>query len=419
VTLFKLQPLLLIVFFISLVISVSSVEAQEIDNVDSAFQEARALAFDGNRSEARSLAYAILEISPDYHDVRILIARTYSWDGKYMDARRELDYVLKKQPNHRDALSAAIDNEIWSENPDRAVEIAKNATRFYPTDEPLNLKRAEAHIANNEEREANRILNLIADINPSSSEAQTLRKSLLTSGQKYTLTLSYTGDRFSEIFDPQHKSYVQLSRRTPYGSIIGRVNYSHRFETNGIQPEIDFYPSLIDGWYGYLNFGYTTSSIYPQYRAGAELYKNFPKGFEASAGFRYLNFERGSVTIYTGSLSKYWRSWFFTLRPYFTPNDAGTSRSINASARYYFDGAENYVTLRGGLGFSPEERRFQDVDGDVFIVRSDFVGIDFLKTLRYNLGVFGSFDLANQEFTFDPGNFNRIYTMNAGVQFKF
>ena len=413
-----IRTALISVFIIS-ALGVSTAYSQDITDVDAAFQEARELAFDGKRSEARELAYSILELSPDYHGVRILIARTYSWDGKYDEARKELEYVLENQPNHKDALSASIDNEIWAENPEIAVEIAIRATRFYPSDEDINLKRAEAHIANEQESEAIRVLNHIEDINPSSSQAQSLRQSIAISGQKYTLTAAYTGDRFSEVFDMQHKSYVQLSRRTPIGSVIGRVNYSHRFETNGIQPEIDFYPSLIDGWYGYLNFGYTTSSIYPQYRVGAELYKNLPKGFEASLGFRHLQFSGGGVTIYTGSISKYWRSWFFTIRPYITPSDVDFSRSINASARYYFSGPENYVTLSAGFGFSPEERRFQDVSGDVFFVRSDYISLDLFKEIQYDLAFFGGLSLANQELTFDPGNFIQIYTFNVGIQYKF
>lgn len=71
--------------------NVATSQDSTITDVDGAFMQARQLAFDGEREEARELAYAILEVPPEYLDVRILVARTYSWDGRYEEARRELD----------------------------------------------------------------------------------------------------------------------------------------------------------------------------------------------------------------------------------------------------------------------------------------------------------------------------------------
>jgi YaiO family outer membrane protein len=393
--------------------------AQQVDNVDEAFREARTLAFDGNRDEARILAYAILEISPNYHDVRILIARTYSWDGSYNEAREELNYVLEQSPSHRDAHLAAIDNEVWSEEYQQAIFLARQASNFYPVDEQVLLKRAGAHYSAGEEREALRVLNQIEQINPSNGEAQELRRSIRTSLQNYILTASYTQDRFEEFFGTTQRSYLQLSRRTPYGSVIGRLNYQNRFSTDGLQAEIDFYPSIADGWYGYLNAGYSSSSIFPEFRGGAELHRRLPRSFEGSLGVRYLNFSGSQIFIYTGSLTKYYGNWLFAVRPFVTPSSVGFSRSFNFTIRRYYAGPENYATLRGGFGFSPEERRFQDVSGDIFLTQSQFIGIDGFKTVRYNLAVFASFDIARQELSFDPGEYIRILTFNGGIQIKF
>lgn len=393
--------------------------AQEVDNVDTAFEQARELAFEGEREEARKLARAILEISPGYQDVRILIARTYSWDGRYDDARQELKMVLDQDPDYKDALSASIDNELWSENPGRAVEIAEAATRFHPMDESLLLKSASAHNAAGEDRKALQVLDKIDQINPASEPADRLRRRIRMTGLNYTMTVSYTYDWFSEVFDPWKKSYIQLSRKTPIGSVIGRVNYADRFGSNGFQPEIDFYPSIANGLYGYLNAGYTGNSLYPGFRFGSELYKRLPGGFETSLGIRYLKFENSDVTIFTGALTKYIGNWYFSARPYVTPSSVGNSRSINLTVRRYLNGPENYITLRGGFGFSPEERRFQDVSGDVFLVHSQFIGIDLFKALHYSFALFGSADAARQELQFDPGRYIQVYTFNFGAQVKF
>lgn len=393
--------------------------AQEIQNVDEAFSEAQELAFAGEREEARTLGFAILEIAPTYHEVRLLIARTYSWDEQYDKSREQLEFVLERVPNHKEALIASIDNELWAEQYNSALEIAATVTRFYPSDQAMLLKSARAYHSAGKNEQALRIIDRIDQINPSNSETRQLRNSIAVSGQNYILTGSFTNDWFSDIFGQSRRSFGQLARRTNYGSIIGRVNYASRFDSHGFQPEIDFYPSIADGWYGYLNTGYTSSSLFPEWRLGAELFKSLPRSFEVSAGVRHLIFESGGVSIITGSLTKYYGNWMFTARPFFTPSDVGISRSINLLARRYFSGAGNYVTLRGGFGFSPEERRFQLVPDDVFQVGSQYLGIDGAKELRYDLSLFVSFDIARQELTFDPGNNIFIYTLNVGFAYKF
>lgn len=412
------QTIIRCVLLVSMVLTYNYSMAQTVDNVDEAFMEARQLAFDGQREEARELAYAILVRSPDYHDVRILIARTYAWDGNYGEARKKLNYVLEKRPEYKDALFAAIDNERWAGNEKAMLEFSKQAVRYHGVDADVLLKRAEALNTAGKSKEALQVLNQLEQIDKSNDEARQLREGIKESGQNYTLTTAYTYDIYEDVFDDIHKAYVQLSRRTDYGSVIGRLNYQRRFSTDGLQAELDFYPSIKEGWYGYLSAGYSNGSLFPEFRAGAELYKNLPAAFEVSAGFRYLSFS-SDVWIYTGTISKYLGNWLFTIRPYITPNSVGVSRSLSLLARKYLAGPENYVTFRSGFGFYPEERRFQDVSGNVFFTESQFIGIDGYKELRYNLSAFISLDLTRQELTFDPDNFIRVITLNGGVVYKF
>lgn len=414
--------ILLATFGLLLIQLNEKVYAQEVDNVDEAYLEAQELAFDGKRAEARELAYAILEISPEYHDVRILIARTYSWDERYMDARRELEIVLDHTPDYRDALMASMDNERWAENYNAAKEVADRSTRLYPIDVEILLKSANVYYNAGDERTTLRLLDRVDQLSPSNRESADLRKNITLTSQNYTLSGSYSYDWYSvsDAFDPSQISYLQLTRRSSIGTFMARLNYADRFNTTGLQPEIDFYPNIADGWYGYLNFGVADSFIFPRYRTGAELHKIMPKGFEVSAGFRFLKFQNADVIIYTGTLTKYQGSWLFTIRPYFTPSSGvGWSRSVNMRARKFLGGPDNYITFRGGFGFSPEERRLQDGSGNVLFVQSQFLGIELFKSLRNNLALFSDFDVTRQELSFSPGDFTRIYTLRGGIQVKF
>ena len=98
--------------------------AQETSDPDELFRQARELAFSRQREQGRALAYRILERSPGYHDVRIFIARTYSWDGEYDKARRELSQVLQASPDYTDARRAIVDVESWSGDYERALDEA-------------------------------------------------------------------------------------------------------------------------------------------------------------------------------------------------------------------------------------------------------------------------------------------------------
>lgn len=182
-----------------------------------------------------------------------------------------------------------------------------------------------------------------------------------TEALKYEAKISYRYDQFNDIFDPWNFIEFDLKRDTPVGSIIGRIRYANRFSRNGMQYEVDAYPTIAEGLYAYLNAGISNASIFPDYRLGFNLYKSLPKSFEADAGLRYLNFGDSDVTVYTGAISKYYGNYYFTARTYITPKNTGTSSSFSLQVRKYFRSAEHYVNVRAGYGSAQEELRFQEL----------------------------------------------------------
>ena len=78
------------------------------------YQEAKDLAYSGQREKAREVCRKIL--SKDFDsDVAVLMARTFAWDGKYDSARVVISSVLKRYPTHWDALDAISDVQYWDE----------------------------------------------------------------------------------------------------------------------------------------------------------------------------------------------------------------------------------------------------------------------------------------------------------------
>lgn len=414
------------IYYMLFMLAAFSSTAQEWKTlgVDELFEKARQTAFDGKREEARTMLITILERAPDYTDVRVFLARTYAWDEQRALARKELQTVLAKSPSHEDALNALTDVEMWDDDFAQALTVVNTGLSYYPNSEDLIYKKARILKSLDQPEEAQRVLNHLLSINPAHTKGLELSEDLRLARMKYTAGVSYDLDLFSRTYNPTHSLAAQLARANRWGSSIIRLNYAHRFSSNGIQPEIDLYPRIVQGVYAYLNYGYSDSDLFPQHRFGTEVFTKLPLSFEASAGLRHLYFGTNSkVTIYTGSIGWYYKSYWFSFRPYITPGEPGTSFSSTLTVRKYFKDADNYIGLTGGYGFSPDDRRIQSSTGlstdRIYILKSQRVGFAWQKTLKRNFILNISLGLSRQELSFDEGKYVWITNTVVGLRKRF
>ena len=346
-----------------LLVSSAAVFAQDMEDltVDQLYEKARTAAFDEENYEtARRYAYEALDRSPNYHGIRIFVARLYSWESNYEKAEEELDYVLDNDPQNRRALTALVDNQKWSGQMDAALEVTNRALQYYPGDIEFMLVKASVLYGMENYEEAEQTYKAILAEDSGNRKAREGLEDSQLQQMKYRAKISYRYDRFRTIFDPWHFTEFGLTRQTPIGSIIGRVEYAQRFGSDGVQFNVDAYPSIAPGLYAYVSAGYSQSPVHPDYRFGFSLYKSLPAAFELEAGIRYLDFGASQTDIYTLSLTKYRGSYLFTARTYLVPSSGGTSRSLNLVARRYFGTAETYISLNGGYGTAPTEIEFSD-----------------------------------------------------------
>lgn len=369
----KIVSLYLVLVLFGAISAMGQGQMQDL-SVDELYEQARTAAFDDDDYDlARKYAYEALDRSPDYHGIRIFVARLYSWEGRYIKAREELQYVLKKDAGNQQAWLALIDVEKWSGNESIAMQHVQEALGYHPDDIDLMLQKAAIfyNLGNYEESEST--YKTILSQSPSNFKARRGLEDAQLMQMKYRATVSYRYDRFRTIFDPWHFTEFGLTRQTPIGSVKGRIEYAQRFGSDGAQFNVDAYPSITEGLYAYVSGGYSQSSIYPDYRFGFSLYKSLPSAFEVEAGIRYLDFGISQTDIYTVSLTKYLGSYLFTARTYLVPSSSGTSKSINLVARRYFSTAEAYFSLNMGYGSAPTEIEFS---GDVAALDSWSLSID-------------------------------------------
>ena len=327
--------------------------AQERFDPDELFRKARDLGFAGQREESRSICHRILEQYPDYREVRVFLGRLHSWDGQYDEARRTLLDALSGSPEATDARTALVDVELWSGNPNPALEHSEAGLLTAPANEALLYRKAVALSRLSRNDEAGRTLEYLLARNPAHQEARSLREELGAGTEPYRFTADFAYEHLSLLSAWQEGS-VSLSRRTRRGSVAGRLNYARRFAATGHQYEMDLYPTVRQGLYAYLNFGYSVGSVFPRHRAGIELYANPGKGLEFSGGFRYLHFSR-DVWIYTGSAGKYFGNYFVNIRPYITPGTTGTTASATFMLRRYYSNSDSYIGFSAGAGSAPDD----------------------------------------------------------------
>ena len=110
-------------------------------STDDRFEQARKMAFSGNYPDARILLKYILNSSPNYSDVRILLGRSYMWGGQYEPARKELKEAIKRAPTYYDAYLAIIDCELYSQRPDSAKYWLRTGLKLADDIAPLKEKQ--------------------------------------------------------------------------------------------------------------------------------------------------------------------------------------------------------------------------------------------------------------------------------------
>ncbi|MCX2719585.1 YaiO family outer membrane beta-barrel protein [Lentiprolixibacter aurantiacus] len=375
---------------------------------DKSFSIAREMAFSGDHQGARDTLQSILKTYPEYTDVRSLLAKTYTWDGAYSEARAQFNRITSRERENREVWMAAVKNEIYAENEHIALGLVNKALVYLPDEATLiSLKSDIIHRMKRKQKAAS-----------IRSEAE---KETDVNIAKNSMEFGNAVDVFDAFYEPMVYASVAYTRQTKIGKLIPRINYSNRFNTNGLQYEIDVYPRLSKKLHGYINYGYSADVIYPTHRAGAELYLNLPSALELSAGMRYLGFTNSSTTILTGSVGLYRGDYYFSLRPYITPTNRQTGFSGNLLGRKYLRNKYHYLGVNLGIGYAPELRQLSAnnillaetlffIESQQLLLEYQFTSRDEAHRYRANLGI------TRQEYVPSPGNF--FWALSAGMTYQ-
>lgn len=330
----------------------------QIENVDSSFQVARTLAFSSKYDESILLCKRILEKSPQYQDVQVLLGRIYFWNNQTDSAILILSESIKLNP-YQDAYIALSDIQRWNSNLLDALKTSENGLKFFPSSEELFIRKIKVLVELEDYNEAYPIIDSLIDKNKKNSELRQLAESIKMKRSKNIFAITYDYDYFDKQFnDPWHNISMSYGRQTKYlGRVITRANFGNRFASNGAQIEMDAYPTLGKKMYAYINAGYSPSHIFPTYRSGISVYRNFPRAFEGELGLRVLYFSNTTI-LYVASIGKYTGNFWFSARQTLISFENANKifPSYSFITRYYGKTTYDFVTLTLGYGLTPDDR---------------------------------------------------------------
>ncbi|MCF6237731.1 MAG: YaiO family outer membrane beta-barrel protein [Candidatus Marinimicrobia bacterium] len=337
------------------------------NNSDSLYQYAREVAFvEKNNQLAIRICQRGLDLTTDHYETRIFLGRLYAWEGQYDSAAVQLHRVLDEQIYFEDARSALADVYIWSGNYVAALELLEQGLQLNPLNTEFIYKRGVCLLKLEQFKASQLAFQQVLKQDPGHAKATAILADLSRQGRARKVSIGYSYNRLAgtrtpwqvlvgrTTLEPWHQLRIELEQRLSFGPVIARFNFARRFGQSGMQFELESYPTIRKGTYAYLALGYSGTQLFPSYRTGAEVFQVLPQAFEVSAGYRSVHLEALDLNIFTGSASKYWRSYWFSIRSFLTPQEVSFSRAWNFQCRRYIRDAETYLELSFGQGESPD-----------------------------------------------------------------
>ena len=233
----------------------------------------------------------------------------------------------------------------------QALSILEQRLKAVPTDTDARTLYGTILSWNGEFDRARQQLEMVLQQQPNNVDAQQALANVVRWSRQTPRTTNEVSAG-GTIDDYQHSdSWREAEIDLKHREFVLRAAHGRRFGLNDDQVELEAYPRTGKRSYFYAGAGYSNhGNLYPRSRFGLEYFQGFGSGYEASLGFRRLNFS-GAVNLTTASLSKYAGDWLFTLRGY----HAEHANSAQLLLRRY--SGDTYVGLRIGKGSTRDEIR--------------------------------------------------------------
>lgn len=333
----------------------------EAMNPEEQFNLVQSLAYSGEYETARGYGKKVLDSIPNYHDVTLMVARTFMWEQLFDSARVYINKVVGYDPDNQEAKMALIDLAYFEKNMQQVEQLAPELIKNDPDNIVLREKYAVALMANEQEALAGSQADSILMQDSINVIALDIKNQLTPKNKPIEITVGYSFDHFSKPYTRWWHLYTGGARKEmKWGSLEGRINVGHLSAIDSIeaatewQLEAESYINLTKSAYAMVLYGYSPYDHFPTHKTSLEVWHLLPASMAASLGGSYYNWGSSHNFIGTASLEKYWNKYWFCLRGYAYFKDIGIKGSYYFTARRYFNDID-FFQLTLGTGTAPDE----------------------------------------------------------------
>jgi YaiO family outer membrane protein len=344
---------------------------------ESPYQKYKKAYFEKKDKTTLNQVILYLKEHPADGDVRLLLGQIYFDKKEYEKARQELLTVLQQTPTYVDASIVLINVEMTLTNYSAALKVANAGLKANPGNKNLLTKRKNIIYSINAK-------DLKYTAKHKSSAHHTLLATKISKKndeKKYLNEIGINQQQYyiSDVKKVWDYSTLYYGRETSLGKVYGKLNYANRFATQAVQGEIEAYPRINKYIYLDLDFAYANNPLlFPNLVYGAEAYVAVGKTLDFSLGGKYNRIEElHHFTLYTGSLSKRFKSNSVTFRPYyFVPGTGQRSTLYILDFRHMISDPYYYIGCQIGAGNSPD---LADLETVGFIVLKNKIISPYIK----------------------------------------
>jgi YaiO family outer membrane protein len=333
---------------------IPGINSQSLDSI-------RQIAWDGDYAKARELSMQQDDYSENT-ELLFLVGQTYYWENNLSEARKLMDSVVQKAPEHIQAYAILSSILLEAKEMREVVSVAGKGLALDPQNEDLLYNMAYARADQGHLKEAREDLSQLLSINPNNKKALELKKSM----EGFKIPGSFGVYQSLQIYNvPFERKLWITTAEAPVGDknikIVPRFSFGDLQiddqKQSGSQAGLDVYPLTGPNSYMYVHYAYSEAEIFPGHRSALEWFQGISKGWEISGGGRYLFWDDHNY-FFTVSASKYAGKWMPGMRLFYAPQSDNSLTGV-ASVRKFFRDEKSFIHTYLSYGNNPDRTEQQ------------------------------------------------------------
>jgi len=172
-----------------------------------------------------------------------------------------------------------------------------------------------------------------------------------TAAAQWRASLVYGFEDFTSSWTTWQSWTARLERKSPSGSVALEAATASRFGLWDQGGALDTYHLLWRRAYGNVRLGLAPGArVTPRLDFTTEVYQGLPGDWEASAGYRRMNYAGSGVNLWGASLARYAGNWYLVARLTAVPQSGRLGGGVSLLVRRYLETADDFLDVSGGTG---------------------------------------------------------------------